>query len=255
MPGRPGTRGAGTHAASSSEGLLTPPPARDLRAAQAPRAVTPLAPQARVVAVVVFVAALTLVAELGPLTLVVGGLWVALAALVFRPPARRLAVALAAASSVVVAAVLPIAINAGPAAALWLGARSLICAGSAVAVLGGLASRDLESALSALGVPALLAGTVGTLLRQLGSIVAEGKRLVLARRLRGASGFGPEALAQLLLRSHVHAERVALAASLRGYDLRVTQALGSRGAWGRRETLLVAVAALAAATTAGSHWF
>lgn len=75
---------------------------------------------------------------------------------------------------------------------------------------------ELGKALGMLGAPAELTSLVHTLLWQLGNVGAEGKRLLLARQLRGARGFGPEMLAQLLVRTAARAERVDLALRLRG---------------------------------------
>jgi energy-coupling factor transporter transmembrane protein EcfT len=55
------------------------------------------------------------------------------------------------------------------------------------------------------------------MLWQVGHIGTEGRRLVLARRLRGARGaIGPEILAELLVRTTARAARVDLAMQLRG---------------------------------------
>ncbi len=101
--------------------------------------------------------------------------------------------------------------------ALEVGARASAATLIALAFASTLPLRELSPALRALGVPAVFASTISTMLWQLSNVAAEGRRLVLARKLRGVRGVvGPEILAELFLRSTARAERVELAMSLRG---------------------------------------
>lgn len=95
-------------------------------------------------------------------------------------------------------------------------ARAVGAAVVAAAVASTLALAELGPALAALGVPRALSSAVHALLWQLEHVGAEGRRLILARQLRGARRFGPEVLAQLLFRTAARAERVDLAMRLRG---------------------------------------
>lgn len=86
-------------------------------------------------------------------------------------------------------------------------------------VASTLSLAELPTALFSLGVPRSLAGTVHALLWQLEHVGDQGRRLLLARRLRGARGaFGPEMLSALLWRTADRAERVELAMALRHAD-------------------------------------
>lgn len=134
--------------------------------------------------------------------------------------------------------------------ALWLGGRAAAALLAALALASTIPPAELGPALSALGAPRGVSAVVASLLRQTGSIAAEGRRLALARSLRGATGIGAstEMLAALLARSASRAERVELALRLRGYDERVRRA-GVRLALGDAPAI---VAALSAAIAV--HW-
>lgn len=120
--------------------------------------------------------------------------------------------------------------------ALWLAGRALACVTIAVAVSASFDLAELGPALSALGLPHALAEIVSSAVRQLGSTVRDGQRLLLARRLRGATGALPstELFTTLLVRAALGAERVALARSLRGGSTP-----GSSARLGRRDVPLL----------------
>lgn len=120
----------------------------------------------------------------------------------------------------IVALVLPLLIAGQTAQAIAMGARASLAVGVALAVAATLQLDELPGALLALGIPTALARVVETMLRQVSSVQAEGRRIVLARRLRGARGFGvgPEVLSALLVRTSARAERADLAMRLRGYN-------------------------------------
>lgn len=142
---------------------------------------------------------------------------------IFRPPWRRFVPVVAGAAGLIGFTLAPLAWYHGVGEIIPLAVRSGACTATAVALLSELDPLTLESALLSLRVPPVLAAVVGTLLRQAEALVVDGRRLVLARQLRGARGraIGPEILARLLLRAHAQAERVQLAATLRGYDPRL----------------------------------
>jgi len=151
-----------------------------------------------------------------------------------RPFARRALPALL----VIAALVVPLVITGRTAEALAMGARATLAVGVALSVAASLGLDELPGALSALGVPAALAAVVETMLRQLGSVQDEGRRIVLARKLRGARGFGvgPEVLSALLVRTSARAERAELAMRLRGYNPVLAR---ERARLGRRDLLLL----------------
>jgi energy-coupling factor transporter transmembrane protein EcfT len=134
--------------------------------------------------------------------------------------------------------------------AVWLGGRAAAALVAALALASTIAEAELGPALSALGAPRGVSAVVASLLRQTGSIAAEGRRLALARSLRGATGIGAstEMFAALLARSAQRAERVELALRLRGYDERVRRP-GVRLALG--DVPAIAAAVLAAVAV---HW-
>jgi len=99
--------------------------------------------------------------------------------------------------------------------------RASLASVAALAFAACIAPGELGGALSALGVPSALGGTIETMLRQLSTLRSEGSRIALALRLRGARGstLTTHVCAALLVRSSMRAERVALAMRLRGYDV------------------------------------
>ncbi len=121
----------------------------------------------------------------------------------------------------VVAVAMPI-VWSDPERALWLALRATLALGAAIAIGSTIPSASLGPALSSLGLPRGVAAVISTLLRQIDLLIAEGRRLTLARRLRGATGLGAstELFAALLVKSSQRAERVELALRLRGYDER-----------------------------------
>lgn len=106
-----------------------------------------------------------------------------------------------------------------PARALEVGARALGVVCLVTALVSSVPLARLGPALAGLGVPKALSSTVRALLWQLEHVAGEGRRLLLARRLRGAERFGPEVIAQLVVRTAARAERVDLAMRLRGAEL------------------------------------
>lgn len=166
-------------------------------------------------------------------------------ALVTRPRlgwlARRLGPALVALGALLV----PLFIaDAERGLSMALRAGSAAFAGSCIA--STLSLTELGPGLAGVGVPRALASVVHTLLWQLEHVGSEGRRLILARRLRGARRFGPEVLSQLLLRTAARAERVDLAMRLRGADgAPVGPRFGTAG-------VVSSLAALAA--VAALHW-
>ena len=118
--------------------------------------------------------------------------------------------------------------------------RAVLAVVTAVSVLGSFGRHELPGALRGLGAPAALAGVVAAILQQARIVADEASRLLLARRLRGASGglLGPDLLAALLRRATSRAERVELGMRLRGWA-GVARGPGP----GARDALLVAAAA------------
>lgn len=177
-------------------------------------------PAARLLAGAVLVAAIA-TAPIGSLPALSISALVLLATLLAAQPRLRPFMHRALPAALVIAAlVVPLVIAGRSAQALAMGARATLAVGVALGVAASLALDELPGALSALGVPAALAAVVETMLRQLGSVQDEGRRIVLARRLRGARGFGvgPEVLSALLVRTSARAERAELAMRLRGYN-------------------------------------
>jgi cobalt/nickel transport system permease protein len=132
-----------------------------------------------------------------------------------------------------------------PERAALIGCRALLALIAAIAIAGTIPSGRFGPALAAIGVPSSLAAVIAGVLRQLDLLLAEGRRLALARRLRGARGTAAsvEMLAALLTRSAARAERVELAMRLRGYAGLAPAADVSL----RRTDAPVLIAALAAA--------
>jgi energy-coupling factor transporter transmembrane protein EcfT len=140
------------------------------------------------------------------------------ALLLSRPRMRTLTTRSGVAAGAIVAAVLPFVITGNVERAALLAARAAAAVTVAIAVGSTLKQNDLAPALAALGVPGALTRVVATMARQLGSVTDQGRRLVLARNLRGSHGsaVGVEVIATLLLRTAARAERVDLAERLRG---------------------------------------
>src|SRR5262249_12537789 len=91
-------------------------------------------------------------------------------------------------------------------------------AATAVAIAGSVPAHELAPALAALSVPRAVATVLGAALRQTSVLGEEGRRLVLARKLRGATGHvqGARVVGTLFTRAAARAERIDLAARLRG---------------------------------------
>lgn len=160
--------------------------------------------------------------------------------LVTRPSPRWLALRLAPVLLGLGALLVPLLVGGGGARAPEILARALGAALVAISIASTIPLAELGSALATLGVPRSLASTVHTLLWQLEHVGGLGRRLILARQLRGARRFGPEVLAQLLVRTTGRAERVDLAMRLRG-------ALGAERARFGLDGLVVTALALALA--------
>lgn len=137
----------------------------------------------------------------------------ALAGLRGRLLARRLLPAI----PVLLALLLPLAIAGDRTRAGLTAVRALAALVCALSMSTALSRADLAGALRGLGLPQTLAALLTSLLRQLGAIQAEGRRMLLARELRGAVGLrlGANTLGRLLARTQARAERVDLAQRLR----------------------------------------
>ncbi len=124
--------------------------------------------------------------------------------------------------AIVIVFMLPLLVAGQSEQAMLLGARSLLALSVALTLADTLALAEVGPALAALGVPCKLASVVAAALTQVGLLRETGERIALARRLRGASGVsvGPDVVAALLARSAERAERMSLAADLRGRDIR-----------------------------------
>jgi len=105
-------------------------------------------------------------------------------------------------------------------AALLLGGRASLALLAALSGASTLRAHEISEALLTLRVPHAITGVVDSMLHGLGAVREEGRRLLLARQLRGVRGLGigPELLATLLERTAERAERVELAQRLRGFD-------------------------------------
>jgi energy-coupling factor transporter transmembrane protein EcfT len=112
--------------------------------------------------------------------------------------------------------------------------RALCVAVATLAFASTQKPHELGAALRGLGVPRSLSAVVATLTRQAARLVPEGRRLLLARELRGARTWwvGPDVMAHLLVRTTRRAERVALAAELRGASAGVPRPAPMSGADG-----------------------
>jgi energy-coupling factor transporter transmembrane protein EcfT len=121
----------------------------------------------------------------------------------------------------ITAAVLPFFLGGNPAAGAALTLRAGLACAAALVFADGLARTDLGASLRALGLPAGFATVIASLQQQARIIGDEGRRVLLARRLRGAKGrgLGLGVLSTLFVRSARRAERVDFARSLRGYRI------------------------------------
>jgi energy-coupling factor transporter transmembrane protein EcfT len=104
---------------------------------------------------------------------------------------------------------------------LALSARACSSLLTALAFASTFRPAELPPALAALGLPRTLVRLLGSMLRQAGAVSSQARRIVLARRLRGARGrqVSAEVLASLLAKTAERAERVELAMRLRGAGL------------------------------------
>jgi energy-coupling factor transporter transmembrane protein EcfT len=148
------------------------------------------------------------------------------------------------------ASILPIAVSTSPERAGLVLLRALLAATTAIAVAGATTRENLGPALCALGVPRVVGAVLASALRQTTVLRTEGRRLLLARRLRGRAGYGDGAaiLGVLFSRAATRAERVDLAMQLRGF---VPEQAMERVRLGRHDAPLVAIAVAAAAAI---HW-
>jgi len=139
-----------------------------------------------------------------------------------RPDLKKLARRALLGIGVVVMFVLPLLASGQNEQAALLGARSLLALSLALTLADTLRLDEVGPGLAALGLPCKLASVVAAALTQVGLLRETGERVVLARRLRGARGVsvGPDVVAALLVRSAERAERMSLAADLRGRDIR-----------------------------------
>lgn len=119
---------------------------------------------------------------------------------------------------VIGASLAPVAFASGAEHAARLCARSLAATATAIAVAGSVPPHELAAGFAALGLPPAVAAVLGSALRQTTVLGDEARRLLLARRLRGHSGYraGATLLGALLGRAADRAERIDLAAKLRG---------------------------------------
>jgi energy-coupling factor transporter transmembrane protein EcfT len=174
-------------------------------------------PAARVLAAVLLIGAVA-TAEPSTPTLAAAAA-TGLVALALARPSSRWVLRMSGLACLAIAGVLvPVFATGDVELATRLTARALAVLAIALAFGWTQRPHELGGALRGLGVPASFATVLSTMLRQATSLGSDGRRLVLARQLRGVRGarLGPEILARLFLRSHVKAERAALAAELRG---------------------------------------
>lgn len=117
-------------------------------------------------------------------------------------------------------AVLPLAVDGSASLAIRIAVRAVISSTVAVTVLGGMKLGELNGALVAMGAPRALSATVESSLRQLSELREQGKRLVLARKLRGPvhARDGALLMGAWLARTADRAARVELSMALRGYS-------------------------------------
>lgn len=181
-----------------------------------------LSPAARVLSALILSVGLALLPHVG------GAVGVAIAGLVIactllcRPNLKRLSVRLSLALGVIVGLVAPFLLSGDIDNATRLGLRALGAATIALLFTSDLSSSALAGALRTLWAPVAFVEVLEGLALQLDSLRNLAGRIVLARRLRGASGLRDSVtiLPELLVRSAERAERLDLARRLRGYDVK-----------------------------------
>jgi len=179
-----------------------------------------LGPAARLLSALLLSISIALLPEIrGGLGFAIAGLVIA-CALLCRPNLRRLSVRLSLALAVILGLVAPFVVIGDWASAARLGLRALGAATIALLFTSDLSSSALAGALRTLRAPVALVEVIEGLALQLDSLRNVAARIVLARKLRGASGLRGSVtiLPELLVRSAERAERVDLARRLRGYD-------------------------------------
>ncbi len=173
-------------------------------------------PAARLAACIVVVSAVgTAPAGSGRGTLV--SLVVAMAVVVAASPSARWIFTRGALAMAPLAALIaPLALE-SPESAAWLAVRSILATLVALGFAATLGGAELPRALRGLGVPASLSRIIETMTRQIATAGSDLRRLVLARRLRGARfAASVDAVAVAVGRGAVRAERIGLAMRLRG---------------------------------------
>ena len=152
------------------------------------------------------------------------------------------------------ALLVPLAVVRVPDAAA-IAVRATIVVVIALGFAATLRLEQLAPALRGVGLPASLAGVIETMLRQLSVVRDEGRRLALARRLRGARGrtWGAETVSALLVRTITRAERTELAMRLRGGADAVRLSHARLRLHDAPAVLVSAVAATA--MHVGGHWW
>lgn len=177
-------------------------------------------PGARVLAALVVTAAIaTLPSMTGSVAL--GVLACAAGAACFaKPDFKRLSLRLGAALGMVAALLLPFLLVGDIDRAMKLGLRALGAATVALTFTSRLSGTELAYALGALRAPVALVEVIEGLASQLDTLRSTARRILLARRLRGAQGLSGtiSVLPELLVRSAERAERLGLARRLRGFD-------------------------------------
>lgn len=177
-------------------------------------------PPARLFASVALVSSLAFAPPTG-VSLATAGVACVLVLALERPALRRLALRALLALLALGALALPIALGRGGGEGVEVALRSGSATLVALALSTTWRAHELGPALAALGVPRALGEVVSHMTRQFAGVADEGRRLVLARKLRGGDGaVSVELVSTLLIRTALRAERVGLAAELRrgGYD-------------------------------------
>ena len=144
------------------------------------------------------------------------------------------------------AVLLPLLVAAGD-AALPIAARATAVVLGVLALTAAVTAQRLGPALRGLYFPRSISAVVAAIARQLGALQVESRRMLLARRLRGARGvqLGPTVVADLFERSLTRAQQQDLAARIRGIDLLELDAHAPvRKDWAWLALLAVAVVAL-----------
>lgn len=179
---------------------------------------THIAPSGRLLCAVLLVAGFATAPPVWP-SLVVSGL-VATTLVVISGGSRRVLAVVLPVALMASVAVLPLAVNGSALLAARIAVRAVVSTAAAVAVLGGMKVGEIHGALITMGAPRALAATVESSLRQLSELRDQGKRLVLARRLRGPMHVrgGALLLGAWLARTADRAARVELSMALRGYS-------------------------------------